>query len=447
MTTVTEKVDEAKWGINHWKLFISLSLGYLMWGLITSIAPLTYSLAKGNPIYIALPALYPLIGTLLLPYLSDKVLGRKKTFYITLILYLVGALIVSGAAYYISSSSVAFLPLVLVGLLLANIGVEGEVPTGLSYAAENFPLKWREKLLILIPNFDNFGITVAASLSLIAFSQISSPTFVMEVLGFSAILVSVVLTFVRFSLPESVRWLVTKGKVNEAEKNAELLLTKGEDAVTPMTNIRVYKIPLRTRYLFLVILGVSQYLTFGLMAYTIADYYFSNNQYYLSTIIFVASLATVLAGFLASYIVDKIRTRFYVMLSYMGGTVTMLPILALVMIASNITGAYLVMFYILLALNMLFSEFAWGARTILEPLLFPTENRAFLIGLVRTIPIVSYAISVYLTSSIPLADYVLLNLALWGMGAVASLWWFFRGYDTNLVPLEEITTENLSQQD
>jgi hypothetical protein len=104
------------------------------------------------------------------------------------------------------------------------------------------------------------------------------------------------------------------------------------------------------------------------------------------------------------------------------------------------------MFYILLALNMLFSEFAWGARTILEPLLFPTENRAFLIGLVRTIPIVSYAISVYLTSSIPLVDYVLLNLALWGMGAVASLWWFFRGYDTNLVPLEEITTENLSQQ-
>ncbi|BCU69554.1 MFS transporter [Stygiolobus caldivivus] len=444
MANITEKVDEAKWGVNHWKLFLSLSLGYFMWGLITSIAPLTFSLAKGNPIYLALPAVYPLIGTLLLPYLSDRKLGRKKTFYVTLSLYTIGAIVVSFTAYYISSSSSVFIPLVLAGLLLANIGVEGEVPTGLSYTAENFPLKWREKLLVLVPNFDNVGGTVAAFLAIIAYSIIGSSTFVMEVLGISAITVGLVLALVRLSLPESVRWLMSKGEIEEANKNAELLTTKGEDKVQ-IRNVNVNKIPLIHRYLFLVAIGVSQYLTFGLMAYAIADYYFPNS-FYDSVIIFVASLATSLAGLIATYIVSKVKSRSYVLTSFLGGTLTMFPILALVTIAKSITGVYLLVFYALLSLNMLFSEFAWGARTILEPLLFPTENRAFFIGLVRAVPIVAYSVSLYLTENISIIDYVVYNIVLWAIGALASFWWYYKGYDTNLVPLEETAIENLSQQ-
>ena len=431
MAEVIRKVDKAKWGKAHWNLFISLSLGYFMWGIVTSIAPLSYSLVKGNVIYLALPALFPLIGTLLLPYFSDVRMGRKTTFFITLSLYIAGAIIVSLVAYYVKPSSFVYIPLILLGLLLAYVGVEGEVPTGLSYIAENFPLKWRERMLVLIPNFDNIGITVAAQISIIAYTFTQSTVFVLLSLGIFAIIVGVVILLIRLSMPESIRWLIAHNKTEEVRKNIRILV-KDEEKIKEEKITST--IPLSLRYVFLVLIGVSQYLTFGLMAYIVADYYFPQNV--IPVIIFVAGLATSLAGLLATYLVSFVRTRVFTLISYLGGTVTMIPILLLVIFVNKVYGVYLILFYLLLSLNMLFSEFGWAVRTILEPLLFPTERRAFLIGLVRAVPIISYSISTYLTSAFTLEETIIYNLILWGIGGFASVWWFFKGYDTNNVPVE-----------
>lgn len=71
----------------------------------------------------------------------------------------------------------------------------------------------------------------------------------------------------------------------------------------------------------------------------------------------------------------------------------------------------------------------------------PIKARAFLIGSVRIAPMLSYAASLELTSTFTEVQFVLFNLILWSLGAFASVMWFFKGYDTNLVPIEETSQE------
>lgn len=96
------------------------------------------------------------------------------------------------------------------------------------------------------------------------------------------------------------------------------------------------------------------------------------------------------------------------------------------------------MFYSLLIVNMLFSEFGWAIRTIYEPVLMPKKLRAFMIGLIRLVPITAYAISTYVTQSFNLTNYILYNTILWLIGGIATIIWYFKGIDTNYVSLEEV---------
>jgi hypothetical protein len=90
---------------------------------------------------------------------------------------------------------------------------------------------------------------------------------------------------------------------------------------------------------------------------------------------------------------------------------------------------------------MMFSELGWAVRTVYEPILMPTATRAFMIGLVRLPIIVSYTISIYLTSSFNELNFVIYNMILWGVGALSSGIWYIKGFDTNKIPLEKITGE------
>ena len=76
----------------------------------------------------------------------------------------------------------------------------------------------------------------------------------------------------------------------------------------------------------------------------------------------------------------------------------------------------------MLFVNMAFSEFAWAARTVLEPTLFPTNIRATMIGLVRVAPIALYSALTYITSSFSLWQFLLLNLFMWFVGYAPAAW-------------------------
>ena len=436
-----ELVDKSAWTSLHTLMFLSLAVGFFMWGVIASLAPLIYS-SINNVLFLLTPTFTTLAGNLILPFFSDNRLGRKTTFFITMGLYSLGTilLIVAAVLAGFNTNNLANMPyiaLITIGIILGVLGVEGEVPVMLSYTAEMMPLKYRDQMLILAPNFDNIGAMVAALVGYITYSASNSFTIELLSIGLVALLGIITAIVIRLLLPESVRWLTAKGRVGEAEMEAERLAREVNDV---RENKIGKKVGLGFSYLFLALIGVSQYLTYGLMAYVVADFYFKGST--LAFIVFIANLGASIAGFIAALLINKIRTRVFALFSYVGGTLSMIPIILLTM------NFNLVMFYILLAVNMLFSEFGWATRTIYEPVLMPNNLRAFMIGLVRIVPVTLYAISVYVISIYlqnNLTSYLLYNLILWAIGGVTSVIWYFEGIDVNFVSLEEIhAKENTS---
>ncbi|MUN27907.1 MFS transporter [Sulfuracidifex metallicus] len=430
-------VDFSGWNASHWSLFVSIMVGFFMWGVIASIAPLFYP--SVNAVwFLVVPILAQLAGDLGISALSDFKLGRRGTFFLTMGLYGTGSMIIfasstAASMSIISSSSPLFLILIVLGIVAADMGIEGEVPTALSYASETMPIKLREKMLVILPNFNNVGAMVAALVSYLTYSLSNSYILQLRVLGLLSLVLVGIALFLRRRTPESVRWLIKAGRNNEAKKEIERDFKPTSIVQEKHVNKRV---SLAFRFAFLVVISVSQYLTYGLMASTIADYYFKGVT--VDLIYLVANVGASLAGFIAAMISSRLGSRTFALFSFVGGTLTMLPILALV---TSVIPFTLLAFYILLMANMFFSEFGWAVRTILEPTLMPIKARAFLIGSVRIAPMLSYAASLELTSTFTEVQFVLFNLILWSLGAFASVMWFFKGYDTNLVPIEETSQE------
>ncbi|AWR99250.1 MFS transporter [Metallosphaera hakonensis] len=427
---VVDKVDKAVWTSTHSLLFASLGLGFFMWGTISTIAPLFYP-SINNVFFIIVPIIATLAGNLVFPLISDKLYGRKKTFMITMSMYGIGAGVIATSAIIsqVTGIPITSTPLLLTlttGIVLGVLGVEGEVPVMLSYAAEMMPLKKRDQVLILAPNFDNVGAMIASAVVMVSF-LFNNTTLELLSLSLTALAGLIFLIVVRLRLPESIRWLYNKGLREKAEKEVTKLGNRIQEVPE---NRDIRGLSLISRYWFLVAIAVSQYLTYGLMAFYIGDFYFPNLE---NLIVFVANVGASAAGFLAGLMIGKMKSRKFSLFSFVGGTVTILGILFTI----DTVSKNMDLFYTLLLLNMAFSEFGWAVRTIYEPLILPTNNRAFLIGLVRVFPITLSSISVYFTSYLnsPFL-YVAYNTALWAIGAVAALTWYFKGYDVNMTPVE-----------
>ncbi|MEL9970066.1 MAG: MFS transporter, partial [Metallosphaera sp.] len=199
---ILDKVDKVEWTETHTLLFTSLILGFFMWGTIGTIAPLLYP-SVNNVFFILAPILATLAGTLIFPHISDRRYGRKKTFMITMSMYGAGALII-GIISVLSivtrtslTSPLMLVPLT-VGIVLGVLGVEGEVPVMLSYAAEMMPLRRREQILILAPNFDNVGAMIASAVVILSSSL--GPSVELLTLSLTALIGLLFLALVRFRL-------------------------------------------------------------------------------------------------------------------------------------------------------------------------------------------------------------------------------------------------------
>ena len=198
----------------------------------------------------------------------------------------------------------------------------------------------------------------------------------------------------------------------------------------------------RTRYsarfafTVLALLGVSQLTTYGLLAFIIGPYSFSSIA---PQIVMVANAGASAAGFLGAYLVERLSRRFFSLFSYLGGLVTVTFVLA----AVEVVSSNILVFFVFLFLNMIFSELGWAVRVVLEPELATGTNlRSTFIALVRVVAWGFYITSIYLTSSLSTFGFVELNVLLWGLGAIAAFAWFMRGVETKQQSLEAITGES-----
>ncbi len=388
-------------------MYTGTSASFFFWGIVATIGPLAASesiltgLNSSERLLFLLigPIVVP-VGNLLLGILSD-LFGRRKIFFLSMLFYSSGIIII-GFSYSVIT--------LILGLILAEFGVGGQEPSALSLVAENTDSEKRPFWLTIITNMNNIG---SASIAFV-FIFFGGTEISRILLVTISMLIAGIIIYTMLSTPESYIWERKKNKEEWVDDKKELgIENEGEE--TPMNN------PIFS-YVFLVIIGISQYLTFGLMAYVLAPVEFPGATLD-AEIICVALAGASISGFIAAKLISR-ETKNYTFFSFAFGTLTTIIMLILYPYLYN-----MYIFMPLLFLNMAASEFAWASRSVLEPQVVGTGIRSTFIGLVRLGPMIAYPIFTAFSYSMSIRQFISTNLLLWALGLAASVVWLVYGID------------------
>ena len=146
------------------------------------------------------------LGALFWGTLSDYI-GRRTAFQATVGLFAVFTGLVAVSWNVLSLGVFRF---------LSNFGLGGEVPVTLTLSSEFSPGRIRGSMTGNVMAAFPVGLVIAAALSLLII-----PNWGWRALFVVGVVPAVLLFFVRRYMPESVRYLLTKGRVAEAEKTVE----------------------------------------------------------------------------------------------------------------------------------------------------------------------------------------------------------------------------------
>ena len=146
------------------------------------------------------------LGALFWGTISDYI-GRRTAFQTTVGLFAVFTGLVATSWNVVALGVFRF---------LSNFGLGGEVPVTLTLASEFSPGRIRGRMAGNIMAAFPVGLVIAAALSLFII-----PRWGWRALFVVGVLPAVLLFFVRRYMPESVRYLLSKDRVDEAEKTVE----------------------------------------------------------------------------------------------------------------------------------------------------------------------------------------------------------------------------------
>jgi MFS family permease len=219
---VPARLDRLDWSKFHTRLVIALGVAWILDGLEITIAsnvsniisqPSALGLSTGSVAF-SVGTVYLLgevFGALFFGRLSDR-WGRKNLFMITLGVYLLGGALTAATAgkshfwvYWLDATR-----------FIAGAGIGGEYAAINSAIDELIPAKYRGRVDIAVNGTYWGGAFLAAILTVGVVNHLSAASswrvafLIGPVLGF-------VILFVRKNLPESPRWLLMHGRVEEAE--------------------------------------------------------------------------------------------------------------------------------------------------------------------------------------------------------------------------------------
>jgi MFS family permease len=218
-TNVPKRLDRLPWAHWHWLVVFALGFVWILDGLeVTIVGSIGPTLQKPETLGLSsfevglIGAFYvagAVTGALIFGYLTDR-WGRRKLFMITLGLYL--AATVATAFSWGAASFYVF-------RFLAGMGIGGEYSAINSAIDELIPARVRGWVDLAINGSWWLGTAAGALLSLVFLSPAIFPVDLgwRLTFGLGAVLgVGVLLT--RRLVPESPRWLMIKGRTDEAEE-------------------------------------------------------------------------------------------------------------------------------------------------------------------------------------------------------------------------------------
>jgi len=153
------------------------------------------------------------LGAILFPLMCDLI-GRKVIFQWVVLFYGVGTLISALAPNY---------GVLLASRFVAGLGLGAQLPIVFSILAEFAPTRLRHIFIPLGPLFFAVGLIVAALLSIWLI-----PIFGWRAIYYVGAVPVVLVVFIRSYMPESIRFLLSKGKVEEAGRIANDLARRAK---------------------------------------------------------------------------------------------------------------------------------------------------------------------------------------------------------------------------
>ena len=161
-----------------------------------------------------------LLGALFLGHLSDE-LGRRKMFIAEMVLFTIFL-----AGFTISPS----LPVLLACLLGMGMALGCDYPTAHLMLSETMPTSSRSRTVLGAFAFQAVGAVVGAALAVAVLSMPTASVSSWRVMFGLVVLPAALVTAGRFFTPQSPHWLLTKGRVAEAEDAlANILHHRGAD--------------------------------------------------------------------------------------------------------------------------------------------------------------------------------------------------------------------------
>jgi MFS family permease len=217
-TDIPARLDRLPWGRFHTLVVVALGITWILDGLEVTLAGAISPALKESPqlafsnadVGIASSAYVAgaVLGALLFGWLTDR-LGRKRLFFITLVVYLLAT-----AATAFSWNLWSF----VVFRFLTGAGIGGEYTAINSTIQELVPARYRGWTDLVINGSFWVGAAIGAAGSIVLLNPaLFAPDVGWRIAFFIGALLGLIIFFMRMWLPESPRWLMTHGRAAEAE--------------------------------------------------------------------------------------------------------------------------------------------------------------------------------------------------------------------------------------
>ena len=208
---ILERLEKLPVGSFQYKLLAVTGLGWLFdsmdTGLIAFVLPMLakeWNLTPGQMGWIGSIGLIGMaLGAILAGTLADRI-GRRKVFTITVLMYSIATGMCALAWNYESLLFFRF---------IVGFGLGGELPVAVTLMSEYAPSKLRGRFIVLLESFWGVGWLCAAC---IAFLLI--PQFGWKIAFWIGTIPALYVFLIRLHMPESVRYLITKGRIEEAKE-------------------------------------------------------------------------------------------------------------------------------------------------------------------------------------------------------------------------------------
>jgi MFS family permease len=262
-STIPARLDRMRWTPFHTRLVMGLGAAWVLDGLSVTIASsVTGKLTQANTLNLtttqaaSIGTVYlvgEVIGALVFGRLSDQ-LGRRRLFTWTLAIYLVG----TGLTAFTAKGS-GWIIYLYATRIIAGLGIGGEYSAINSAIDEMMPARYRGRTDVWINGTYWLGAILGTLGSFLLLNSLrTNEGWRIAFLVGPAL--AVVILFVRRNLPESPRWLITHGHVQEAEeqmRKIEEMAARDGQRLDPVPEDAAITIVPERRFGYLTLLRVA----------------------------------------------------------------------------------------------------------------------------------------------------------------------------------------------